>query len=70
MEHTIEEGFEKLEGIIGQMESQEISLDDAFDLYKAGMEELKYCNSKINDTKKAVMAYQENGSFEVFEEDE
>ncbi len=69
-EHTLEQGFDKLEDIISQMEGTDVSLDDSFALYKQGMEELQYCKSRIDETKKAVMAINESGQLEVFEEEE
>lgn len=69
-ENTIEESFEAIEEIITKLESGDISLDDSFALYKAGMEELKNANAKIDQTKKAVMAINKDGSLNVFEGDE
>lgn len=69
-ETTIEQSFETLEEIISKMESTDISLDDSFALYKAGMEELQHANAKIEQTKKAVMAISKDGGLEVFEEEE
>lgn len=69
-ELTIEESFQALEDIIAKMESNDISLDESFNLYKAGMEELQHANSKIEQTKKAVMAINKDGNLEVFEEGE
>lgn len=69
-EHTLEQGFDKLEDIISKMEGTDVSLDDSFALYKQGMEELQYCKSRIDETKKAVMAINESGQLEVFEEEE
>ena len=69
-EMTIEQSFEALEEIISKMESADISLDDSFALYKAGMEELQHANAKIEQTKKAVMAISKDGGLEVFEEED
>lgn len=69
-ERTIEESFASLEEIISQMEDGEVSLDESFELYKRGMEELQNAGSKIEQTKKAVMAISKDGSLEVFEGDE
>ncbi|SDH78664.1 Exodeoxyribonuclease VII small subunit [Pseudobutyrivibrio sp. 49] len=69
-ETTIEQSFEALEEIISKMESSDISLDDSFALYKAGMEELQHANAKIEQTKKAVMAISKDGGLEVFEEED
>ena len=67
---TIEQSFEILEDIITKMESSEISLDESFALYKAGMEELQHASGKIEQTKKAVMAINKDGGLLVFEGDE
>ena len=69
-ENTIEESFQTLEEIIGKMEASDVSLDESFALYKQGMEELQHANAKIQQTKKAVMAISEDGSLEVFEEED
>ncbi|MBE5915917.1 MAG: exodeoxyribonuclease VII small subunit [Pseudobutyrivibrio ruminis] len=68
--NSIEESFEKLEEIISKLESNEVTLDESFALYKNGMEELQSANAKIEQTKKAVMAINKAGDLEVFEEDE
>lgn len=67
-ETTIEESFQALEEIITKMESADVTLDESFSLYKSGMEELQKANSKIEQTKKAVMAISKDGGLEVFEE--
>ena len=69
-ELTIEESFTKLDEIIEKLESNDVSLDESFNLYKLGMEELQKANNKIETTKKAVMAIAKDGGFEVFEEEE
>ncbi|WP_033154269.1 exodeoxyribonuclease VII small subunit [Pseudobutyrivibrio ruminis] len=66
-ETTIEESFQALDEIITKMESADVTLDESFALYKSGMEELQKANSKIEQTKKAVMAISKDGGLEVFE---
>lgn len=68
-EKTLVEGFEHLEEIIEKMESREISLEESFELYKAGMEELQFCNDKIQKTEKAVMEITSSGSLRAFSEE-
>ncbi len=68
--NTIEQSFETLEEIITKMEAGDVSLDESFALYKAGMEELQRANKKIDQTKKAVMAISKDGGLEVFEGEE
>ena len=69
-EATIEESFEALEEIITKLESGDVTLDESFSLYKEGMEKLQSVRSKIEETKKAVMAIAKDGELEVFEEEE
>ena len=38
---SLEETFEQIETIIKQLESPEVTLDDSFRLYQAGVEKLK-----------------------------
>lgn len=45
--NTIEQNFEQLEKIIDQMQSEEISLNESFELYKTGLELVKNCNEQI-----------------------
>lgn len=68
--NSIEESFELLEEIITKLESNDVTLDESFALYKSGMEELQSANAKIEQTKKAVMAIAGDGSLKVFEEEE
>ena len=68
-EHSIEQGFDRLEEIIKGMESKDITLEDSFALFKEGMEELEYCNSRIDATKKAVLAITESGALTPFDEE-
>ena len=68
--NTIEESFQALENIISKLESPDITLDESFALYKAGIEELQGANAKIEQTKKAVMAINGQGELEVFEGEE
>ncbi|MCR4782040.1 MAG: exodeoxyribonuclease VII small subunit [Lachnospiraceae bacterium] len=66
-EMTLEESFEKLEGIISEMEADNTSLDKSFKLFMEGTNLLKECNDKIDRVEKAVMAVNENGSLEEFD---
>lgn len=51
---TIEEGFEKLEQIIRQMEEDEVSLEQSFELYNEGLKLVKECNDKIDMVEKKI----------------
>ncbi len=63
---SLEERFEHIEEIIGEMENGDISLDQSFELYKNGLEEIKAANSMLDDMEKAMLILNEDGSLEEF----
>lgn len=58
---TLEASFEELEQIIGQLENPDVSLDDSFKLYNAGMKLLKTCNDSIDKVEKKILVLSEEG---------
>ncbi len=46
---TIEDGFQKLNELLNNMEAEDIGLEASFDLYKQGVELVKVLNSKLDD---------------------
>ena len=48
----IEAGFEKIEEIMQEMSSGDVTLEDSFEKYKLGMEILKHCSDKIDKVEK------------------
>lgn len=65
-EITLEEAFDQLEQIIGQLEDEEITLDQSFMIYKEGMELLKYCNDTLDTVEKQVLKINESGELGEF----
>ena len=65
-EITLEEAFDQLEQIIGQLENEEITLDQSFGIYKEGMELLKYCNDTLDTVEKQVLKINESGELDEF----
>ena len=65
-EITLEEAFDQLEQIIGQLEDEEITLDQSFMIYKEGMEFLKYCNDTLDTVEKQVLKINESGELDEF----
>ncbi|MCI5821841.1 MAG: exodeoxyribonuclease VII small subunit [Lachnospiraceae bacterium] len=65
---TMEESFQEMEHILGQLESKEVTLEESFQLYKQGMEYLKHCNDLIDQVEKQVKMLSDNGELEEFEE--
>ena len=63
---SLEEHFEKIEEIIGQMETGDASLDESFELYKTGLEEIKVANAMLDDMEKAMLLLNEDGTLEEF----
>ncbi|MBD5478326.1 MAG: exodeoxyribonuclease VII small subunit [Lachnospiraceae bacterium] len=63
---TIEEKFAKLEETVTRLESEDISLEESFRIYKEGMELLKKCNADIDKVEKQVMQLNGEGALEEF----
>lgn len=63
-QRSLEENFSELEELIGQLEAEDISLEDAFTAYSKGMNVLKQCNEQIDRVEKQVMKLNEEGALE------
>ncbi|MCI8463992.1 MAG: exodeoxyribonuclease VII small subunit [Acetatifactor sp.] len=66
-EYTLEENFARLRETIEQLEDENISLEEAFGAYSAGMAILKQCNDQIDRVEKQVLKLSEEGRLEEFE---
>jgi len=53
-EKNFEQSLERLEKIISEMENAEPDLDKALSLFSEGIELVKFCSSKLNETKKKI----------------
>ncbi len=58
---TLEDNFLKIEEVIEKLESDDISLEDAFAAYSEGMNLLKDCNAQIDKVEKKVLKLTEDG---------
>lgn len=56
---TLEELFRELETITGELEAQELPLEDAFAKYRRGMELLKECNAAVDTVEKELQILEE-----------
>ena len=65
-EQTLEEIFKEMEGLLEALESREISLEDSFEKYKAGMELLKAAGEKIDTVEKAMLVLNDQGEADEF----
>lgn len=60
-QQSLEEKFFALEELIGRLEAEDISLEEAFTAYSKGMNLLKQCNEQIDRVEKQVMKLNEEG---------
>ncbi|MBL7574940.1 Exodeoxyribonuclease VII small subunit [Peptoniphilus asaccharolyticus DSM 20463] len=49
MNETYESAFQKLQTIISELESREITLEDSIDKYEEGLRLYKFCLSKLDE---------------------
>ena len=64
---TLEQSFEKLEQIIGNLENGDVSLEDSFKLYNEGMKLIQSCNQQLDKVeKKIVVLNQKEGDEDEF----
>ena len=64
---TLEQSFEKLEQIIGNLENGDVSLEDSFKLYNEGMKLIQICNQQLDKVeKKIVILNQKEGDEDEF----
>lgn len=66
-ELSLEENFSRLEKLVEILESEDISLEDAFRAYSQGMEMIKKCNDQIDRVEKQVLKLGGDGQLEEFE---
>lgn len=64
-ELTLEEAFGRLDQLAARLEEKDIPLEEAFRLYRQGMELLKSCSDKIDKVEKKMLEITEDG--ELFE---
>ena len=63
---TLEERFAHLEQIVARMEDPDVSLDEAFELYKKGLDEVKSANDMVQGMEKAMLVLNSDGQLEEF----
>lgn len=62
----LEERFSMIEDILAQMEDENVTLDQSFDLYKQGIEQIKAANADLDLIEKAMLVMNEDGELEEF----
>ena len=63
---TLEERFDCLEDILEKMEESGVTLDQSFELYKSGVEQVKACNAMLEQMEKAMLVLNADGELEEF----
>lgn len=56
---SLEESFERLDDIIGQLQEGEMSLEDSFKKYEEGMKLIKNCNDAIDKVEKKLIVLEQ-----------
>lgn len=56
---SLEASMTELEGVLKELEKEEISLEDSFRLYNEGMKLLKSCNDTIDKVEKKIIVLNE-----------
>ena len=68
MKKTFEENLEELENIVKELESGNVSLDDAINKYSEAIKLVKICEDKIKNAEEVVTKIvNENNEVENFE---
>ena len=63
---NLEERFDRLDQVIGTLEGEDVSLEEAFGLYDQGMKLIRRCNQTINEVEKKILVLDENGEKHEF----
>lgn len=63
----IREIFGQLDEVVKDMEKEDVSLEETFDLYHKGMDLLKLCNEKIDRIEKKMIMLDDEGEEHGFE---
>ena len=63
---SLEENFARLEELMGELEREDIPLEEAFSADSAGMAVLKQCNDQIDRVEKQVLKLTQEGELEEF----
>lgn len=65
-ELSVEEAFEQIRSLIGEMEQDGATLEKTFENYEKGIGMLRYCSEKIDRVEKKVQKLNEDGGTEDF----
>ena len=63
---TIDESLKELQQIIEKMEVDELSLEDAFQLYEQGIQQIQTCKKELDLVEKKMQQLTSKGDLEEF----
>ena len=63
-EISLEELLERLENTVEKLQAPEVSLEESFQLYKQGMDDIKICNEIIDKVEKKVLMLNQEGGLD------
>lgn len=63
---SIEQTFERLNELIEQLESEELSMEESFSAYAEGLSLVKSCRESIDEVEKKVLVLEESGEQHEF----
>ena len=66
---SLEDTFDKLEDILGQMESGELTMNESFKKYKEGIELVKKCSLMIDKVEKEMIIINDDRDSEMIDDD-
>lgn len=58
---TFERAMQRLEQIVDELERGSLSLEDSLKMYEEGVELIKFCSDKLDETEKKVKLLVKNG---------
>lgn len=64
---SLEEVLERLDETITKLQSNEVTLEESFELYKEGMDYVKICNETIEQVEKKVLMLNQEGTLDELE---
>ena len=63
-EVSLEGLLEKLEDTIEKLQAPDVSLEESFQLYKQGMDDIRICNDIIDKVEKKVLMLNQEGDLD------
>ncbi len=63
---SLEDAFAQIEGLIGRLEAEDITLEQSFAEYNRGMALLAQCNETLDRVEKKVLKINEGGGLDEF----